>query len=164
MRWLKPWSASSGAQKSARTTPERSSANAAAAKTTGLLFRNDVLKACPGENRKNEVVQREKGQVTAGFFGHRSAHASDDDRDAERQEEERQQQLPRPRRSGHRREQRADAGDPDVRQHDRGEQLPADRLEEERVGRQRDQLGDAEEGEDAEALAQPDGAAVGRRE
>src|SRR6185312_14850346 len=140
MRWLKPWSASSGTQKKASTMPDRSSANAAPAKTAGLLFRNDVIKACPREDRKNEVVQREKGQVTAGFVGHRSAHATDHDRDAERQEEQRQEQLARAGGGRHSGEQRADRGDTDGRQGDSRDELPADRLEEERVGGQRYQL------------------------
>src|SRR3954469_14227246 len=114
MRWLKPWSASSGAQKSASTMPETSSTNAVPEKRTSLLFRNDILKACPGEDRKNEVVQAEKGQVTGGFVRHRRSDAADDDRDAERQEEQRQEQLPGPADRCHRGDQRADAGDADV--------------------------------------------------
>src|ERR1044072_9555110 len=93
MRWLKPWSASSGAQKSASTTPATSSPKAASARSRVWLFRNDVLKARPREDGKNKVVQAEKGQVTSRFAGHRRPNPADDDRDAEGQEQKWEQEL-----------------------------------------------------------------------
>src|SRR4051794_35151558 len=130
MRWLKPWSASSGAQKRASARPATSSTEAAAASSTARLFRNDILKARPGQNRKYGVVESEETEVAARVGHHRGPHAPDDHRDHERQKEERQQELPCPARGRHRREERADRGEPEVRKHDRGHELPADGLEE----------------------------------
>src|SRR4051812_19567527 len=160
MRWLKPWSASSGAQKRASASPATSSTEAAAASSTARLFRNDILKARPGQNRKYGVVEREETEVAARVVHDRRAHPADDDRDHQREEEERQQELSGPACGRHRREERANRRKPEVGEHDRGHELPADRLEEERVGRKRHRLGEPQEGEDAERLGQPDGAPV----
>src|SRR3954451_21297659 len=94
MRWLKPWSASSGAQKRANARPATSSTAAAAASSTARLFRNDILKARPGKNRKYQVVESEEAEVSPGVVDHGRPDSTDDDRDDQRQEEKRQQELP----------------------------------------------------------------------
>src|SRR6266508_1243852 len=81
-----------------------------------VLFRNDVLKARPGENRKNSVVEAEKPEERGRIRGHARADTADADGDRERQEEERQQQLASAARGRHRGEQGADGGDADVRE------------------------------------------------
>src|SRR6187551_2291619 len=164
MRWLKPWSASSGAQKSASARPATSSTAAAAASSTARLFRNDILKARPRKDRKYQVVESEEAKVAAGVVDHRRADTADQDRDDERQEEERQEKLPRAARGSHCREQRPDGRETEVREQNRRHELPADRLEEERVGGQSDHLGDAEKHEHAQAFGKPDRTPVARGE
>src|ERR671922_1574157 len=93
MRWLGPWSASSGAQRSASATPPPSSRRVVRASRTPRLFHDDVLKSGPGKYGEDGVVQAQEAEVAGGIVGHRRAHAADDDRDRERQEEERQEQL-----------------------------------------------------------------------
>src|SRR4051794_3107111 len=164
MRWLKPWSASSGAQKRASARPATSSTEAAAASSTARLFRNDILKARPGQNRKYGVVESEETEVAPRVVHDRGPHAADDHRDDEREEEEREEKLSRPACRRHRRERRADRREADVGEHDRGDELPAHRLEEEGVGRESDRLGEPEKGEDTEGLREPDRAPVARGE
>src|SRR5215216_1611020 len=95
MRWLKPWSASSGAQKRASARPATNSTAAAAASSTARLFRNDILKARPRKNRKNQVVESEEAEIAPGVVDHGRPDSADDDGDDERQEEKRQRELPR---------------------------------------------------------------------
>src|SRR5687768_460662 len=102
MRWLGPWSASSGAHSSASATPPPSSRTASSESAIPLLFDDDVLKGGPGEYGEKCVVEGEEAEVAGGVVGHRRADAADDDRDRERQEEQRQQQLAGPRGHGHR--------------------------------------------------------------
>ena len=128
------------------------------------ILSNDVLKARPGENRKNGVVQAEKGEERAGIRGDARADAADHDRNRERQEEERQQQLACAARSRDRSQERPDRRDPDVRQRHRRDELPGQRVEEEREGGQRHDLGQDEEERDADRLAEPDRAPVARRQ
>src|SRR6186997_2357657 len=128
MRWLKPWSASSGAQKRASARPATSSTEAAAASSTARLFRNDILKARPGKNRKYQVVESEEAEVAAGVVDHGRPDSADDHR-----EEQRQQELPSPAGGGYRGEQGPDGGKPEVCEEDGGNELPADGLEEEGV-------------------------------
>src|SRR6188508_2474642 len=134
--------------------------DAAAASRTARLFDNDILKARPRKNRKYQVVESEEAEVAAGVVDHRRAHSADDHRNDERQEEERQEKLACAARSGHGGQERPDRGEPEIREKDRGDELPADRLEEKSVRRQRDRFGDAEEDEHTEALGEPDGAPV----
>src|SRR5215213_9789128 len=162
MRWLKPWSASSGAQKRASARPATSSTPAAAASSTARLFRNDILKARPRKNRKYHVVESEEAEVTPGVVSHGCPDSADHDRDDQRQEEKRQQKLSRPARGRHRREQCPDGGEPEVREEHGCDELPADRLEEEGVRRERDSLRHAEEHHHAETLGEPDCAPVAR--
>src|SRR6188474_2485135 len=129
MRWLKPWSASSGAQKRASVRPATSSTEAAAASSTARLFRNDILKARPGKDRKYQVVESEEAEVAARVVDHRRADTADHDRDDERQEK-----LPRAARGSHCRQQRPDGREAEVCEQNRCHKLPADRFEEERVG------------------------------
>ena len=79
---------------------EATSATAAAIRRRGRererLFRDDILKGSPADDRKDEVVEREEAQVAAAVRRHARADAADDDRQRERQEEERQEQLARP--------------------------------------------------------------------
>src|ERR671916_29635 len=138
MRWLGPWSASSGAHSKARPRPVVSSTAAASETTPAPLFRNDVLKACPGEDRKDQVVQAQEAEVASGIVRQSRADAADDDRDRERQEEERQQQLSGPSGCGHRSEQRSDSRDPYICQRHGDDELPCHRLVEERERRKRD--------------------------
>src|SRR6187551_1847017 len=114
MRWLKPWSASSGAQKRASARPATSSTEAAAASSTAWLFRNDILKARPGKNRKYQVVESEEAEVAPGVVDHGRPDAAHDDGDDQRQEEKRQQKLPGSARGGHRGEKCPDGGEPQV--------------------------------------------------
>src|SRR5918996_5616512 len=93
MRWLAPWSASSGAQRSASATPPPSSTRVARASRTPRLFHDDVLKSGPGKYGEDGVVQAQEAEVARGIVGHRRADAADHDRDRERQEEQGQQQL-----------------------------------------------------------------------
>src|SRR3954463_12767683 len=109
---------------------------------TTRLFRDDVLKGSPRDDRKDEVVEREKPQVTAGFVGDAGADPADDDRDGQRQEEQREKELTRPAGDRHRREQGADRADPDVRERNAGDRRGVDPGEEERERGQRDELGD----------------------
>src|SRR4029453_2249507 len=104
MRWLGPWSASSGAHSSASASPVTSTKAAASATADPPLFRNDVLKARPGKYRENGVVQRQERQEPRRIVAHSGPDAADEDRQRERQEEEREEQLARPAGRGHRRE------------------------------------------------------------
>ena len=65
---------------------------------------------------------------------------------------------------GHRAEQRPDRGDPDVRQCHRADRVPADPGEEHGKRRQGHDLGGGQEEEHRKRLAEPDRAAVARRE
>src|ERR1044072_1467601 len=149
MRWLKPWSASSGAQKSASARPATSSTAAAAASRTARLFGNDILKARPRKNRKYQVVESEEAEVAPGGVDDSRAHPADDHGNDEREEEERQQKLARTPHGRHRGEEGADRREPEVRKQDRDHELPPDRLEEERGGGERALAGGAEGDEDA---------------
>src|SRR5688572_24220349 len=111
MRWLIPWSVSSGAQRSASANPAPSRARAARARAGAALFRDDVLKGGPGKYREKGVVQREKGKVAARIAAHGCADAADDHRKRERQEQERQEELTRTPGGGHGREQRPHGAD-----------------------------------------------------
>src|SRR4051794_34650289 len=95
-------------------------AAAAAARTT-RLFGDDIFKGSPGNDRKEEVVEREKAEVAARAVADARADAADDDRDRERQEEEREEQLPGAAGDCHRGEERPDRADPDVRKGDAGD-------------------------------------------
>src|SRR5918999_1408545 len=81
MRWLGPWSASSGAQKSASASPPPSSSTASEAKRIPLLFDNDVLKGGPGKYREDGVVEGQEAQVAARVVRDGRADAADDDRE-----------------------------------------------------------------------------------
>src|SRR5918992_1651030 len=132
MRWLGPWSASSGAHRSARATPPPSSTTAARANRKPLLFRNDVLKGGPGKYGEDGVVEGQEGQVALRIVGDGRADAADDDRDRDREEEQGEQQLARPAGDRHGGEERADSADPDVGEQDGCDRGAVDRLEEER--------------------------------
>src|SRR3954453_14408635 len=164
MRWLKPWSASSGAQKRASARPATSSTAAAAASSTARLFRNDILKTRPGKNRKYQVVESEEAEVSPGVVDHSRPDSTDDDRDDQRQEEKRQQELPCAARGGHRPEQCPDGGEPEVREEDGRDELPADGLEEEGVSGESDGFRYSEKHQHAEGLGEPDRASVTRSE
>src|SRR5207244_10480392 len=81
-----------------------------------------------------------------------------------REEKEGKDQFARSAGGGHRRDERPDGADPDVREGDAGERCAAERGEEERKGGQRHDLGGDEKGESRERLAEPDGAPVAGRE
>src|SRR5919106_5683273 len=89
----------SGTQSSARPNPARSKDAAPQARTTARLFSNDVLKARPGQDRKNEVVEDEEAEVASGIGRDRGAHAPHDHRDHEGEEEQRQAERPGPART-----------------------------------------------------------------
>src|SRR6187200_558301 len=156
MRWLKPWSASSGAQKRANARPATSSTEAAVASSTAWLFRNDILKARPGKNRKYQVVEHEEAEVASGVVGHGRPDAAHDDRNDQRQEEKWQQELPSSARGGHRGKECPDGREPEVREEDGRDELPADRLEEKGVRGERDGLRHSEEHQHAKAFRKPD--------
>src|SRR4029453_14009369 len=161
-----PWSASSGATQKASTiaTPTSPAANAASAGTETretLLFGDDVLKGRPAQYREDGVVQPGDEQVGARVGRDARADAADDERDRERQEEERQDQLARAARRGHRRQQRPDRADADVREQDAENPLRLQRREEDRERGQGDDLDQPEEDEDRGRLAEPDRAPVG---
>src|ERR671932_641164 len=104
MRWLGPWSASSGAQSrpSANPPPRRTTVATA---SRSRLFRDHVLKAGPGKYGEDAVVQREEREVAARVAGDRRAGAADEHRERNREEEHREQQLARPSADRHRRKQ-----------------------------------------------------------
>src|SRR5918999_1154626 len=164
MRWLGPWSASSGAQKSASATPPPSSSTASAAKRIPLLFDDDVLKGGPGKYREDGVVESEEAQVAARVVRDGRAHAADDDRDREREEEERQQQLAGTPGHGHRGHKRADGADAHVREQDGRDGGRVDGLEKDGEGGERHRLHEHEERERRDQLREPDRAAVAGRE
>src|SRR5919197_4943932 len=112
MRWVAPWSASSGTQRSARPTPVPSRTRASTARMTPCLFGDDVLKGGPGKYGEDGVVQSQESQVAGGVRGHGGADAADDDRDRERQEEQRQEHLAGAAPNRHRRKQGAGPGEP----------------------------------------------------
>src|SRR5215204_5855737 len=159
-----PWSASSGAQKIASERPATRRAAAVSERKAAPLFRNDVLKACPGKDRKDQVVESEEGQVPARVVRDSRADSADDERYRHRQEEQRQEELTRTGGGCHRAEKGPDGGDPHVRERDAGDELPGHVLVEERERRQRDCLGEQQEREHAERLTEPDRAAVARSE
>src|SRR5215210_7509483 len=105
MRWLGPWSASSGAQSSPSATPPPRRRTVDDARSR-RLFGDDVLKAGPRKYGEDAVVQGQEGQVAAGVFGNRCSDASDQHRQRDGQKEDGQQELARPRSDRHRREQR----------------------------------------------------------
>src|SRR5919204_5198327 len=129
---------------------------APAARSTAWLFRNDVLKARPREDRKNSVVEAQEGEVLARLGGRGRADAAHDHGDDERQEQERQKELASPSGRGHGRKQSTDRREADIREHDGRDEGPRHRPEEKRERGKRDDLSGGEEGHDAEALAEPD--------
>src|SRR5919109_1145148 len=139
-------------------------ARASAASAGARLFRDHVLKRSPGNDRKDGVVENQELHV-AGAAVEAGADTADDDRDREREEEERQQKLARAARGGHARKQRADGADPEVGERDADEGAAVDPgVEEEREGRQRDDLGRDEEGQHRDRLPEPDRAPIRRGE
>src|ERR1700674_1321993 len=68
---------------------------ASAATAARRLFRNNVLKGGPTDDRKDRVVQGEEAEVAAPAGGDARTHPTDHDRDRKRQEEEREHELPR---------------------------------------------------------------------
>src|SRR5581483_11667932 len=140
------------------------SAPASATSAVTWLFRDDILEGSPAQDRKNPVVEREKAEVAAGSAGHARADAADHDRDRERQEEQREEELSRPADGRHRGEQDADRRDAEVGERDAGDRRGVDAREEERERRQRDELGNREEGECRDRLREPDRAPIAGRE
>ena len=128
------------------------------------LFRNDVFKGRPGENRKKRVVQDEEAQVPSRLCRDRGTHAPNDEWDHERQEEEREQELAGSARNGHGGEQRSDGGETDVGEQDGCDERCVDRCEEERERGQRHELCHHEKPENAGDLSEPDRASIAGRE
>src|SRR5262249_47728592 len=118
----------------------------------------------PGEQRENRIVERQKAGVGGGMVADACADTADDDRNRERQEDQREQKLARAARSGHGGQQRPDGAEADVREENADDHPAADAREEEREGGQRDELGEREEDEHRARLAEPDGAAIARRQ
>src|SRR6185437_9503083 len=143
---------------------ETTSAKASRASAARRLFRNDVLKGSPANDRKERVVKGEEPHVARRVVGHARPHASDDDRNRERQEEERQQKLPCAAGRRHGREERPDCRDADVREDDPGHHRAVNAAEEEAEGGESDELGKREEGEYRKGLAEPDRTAIARCE
>src|SRR5262249_42325474 len=179
MRCEKPWFASFGATKKTSTSAvvtSRSDAVASAGReiravrpTAGIvaaaaLLGDDILEGCPANDGKQQVVEREEAEVASGRVCHSRSDAAHHDRDRERQEEQRQEQLARAGRNRHRAEERADRADADIGERDTAHCRTAQRPEEERVHRQRDDLRGDEESERRQRLAEPDRAAVARGE
>src|SRR5688500_9590126 len=158
MRWLMPWSASSGAQRSARAMPAPSRTRAARARAGAVLFGDDVLKGGPRQYREKGVVQREKCEVAARVLGDRRPDPADDDREREGQEEEWQEQLAGPACGRDGREQRADGADTQVREGDGGDGRRVEALVEEPERRHGDDLDEQEKRQRGQELADPDGA------
>src|SRR5581483_510416 len=77
---------------------------------------------------------------------------------------QRQQEIACARDDGHRAEERPHGADADIGQYDSGHRRAAKPVEEEREHRQGDELRGREERERRDALREPDGAAVARRE
>src|SRR5687767_13632359 len=98
-----PWSASSGATISARTSASPIAAAAIHASPGRLrneemlrsLLRDDVLEGRPREYSEDCVVQDEEEQEAAAVRGHGGTHTAHDERNREREHEERQEQLAR---------------------------------------------------------------------
>src|ERR671919_1608248 len=160
MRWLAPWSASSGTHSSASPMPAPSKTTARAESMTPCLFSDDVLKGGPGKYGEDGVVETEESQVPSGVLDHRGADPADHDRDREREQEERQEHLPGASGHGHRREERPHRAQADVGEKDRRHGGGVDRREEDREQGHRDRLDDHEEREGGEDLPQPDRAPV----
>src|SRR6476659_604992 len=99
---------------------ETTSAKASRASAARRLFRNDVLKGSPANDRKERVVEGEEPHIARRVVGDARPHTADDDRDGERQEEKWQQKLPGAAGRGHGREERPDHSDADVREDDPG--------------------------------------------
>src|SRR5919106_4653377 len=156
MRWLGPWSASSGAQSNARATPPPSSTTAARANRKPLLFRNDVLKGGPGKYGEDGVVEGQEGQIARRIVGDGRTDTADDDRNRNRKEEQGQEQLARPAGHGHGGEERADGADPDVGQQDGCDRRAVHGLEKERERGQRDDLDEDQERERGGDFSDPD--------
>ena len=64
---------------------------ASAASAPRRLFRNDVLKGSPANDRKERVVENEEPHVPSRVVGDAGTDAADDDRDGEREEDQREQ-------------------------------------------------------------------------
>src|SRR5207244_8477745 len=105
------------------------------------LLGDDILERRPADHGEEKVVEREEAEVAPGRGRDARADCSDDDRHGERQEEKRQEQIPRASDDGHRAEERPDAADPEVGKEHGRHRRAADRVEEERVQRQRHDLG-----------------------
>src|SRR2546423_2395086 len=95
-------------------------AKAAVASAGSRLFGDDVLKGSPAKDRKNEVVQGEKSEVSTGARRDARPDAADHDRNRERQEEERQEKLARPAPDRHPGHQSPHDAEPDVGPRDAG--------------------------------------------
>src|SRR5206468_4187191 len=159
-----PWSASFGTTKKMSASAAAERPRASAAHAARRLFRNDILKGGPADDRKDRVVQGEEAEVAGAPACDAGADAADHHRDHERQEEQRQHELPRPARGRRGRDEGADGADSEIGERDGGDRWAVDRAEEDRVGRQRDHLDRREKAEDGERLAEPDRAAVARGE
>src|SRR5262245_36749289 len=168
MRCEIPWSASSGATISARTSA-RPMANAASQARPGRLrsddavrglLRYDVLEGRPREYSEDGVVQDQEQEKPLAVRRYCSADAADDKRDRERKDEKRKEELASPPCCGHRGHQRADGTDPDIREENAGERGPVERLEAEHERRKRHRLCREQEYERRECLPEPDCAPV----
>src|SRR6266545_1240525 len=103
MRWLGPWSASSGAQSSPSATPppRRTAVDDARSRR---LFGDDVLKAGPRKYGEDAVVQGQERQIAAGIVRHgRAVDTLEEERERrerddlyEDQERQRREQLAEP--------------------------------------------------------------------
>src|SRR5215208_1542780 len=160
MRWAGS-SASSGTQKKISEIAVAKSTTASGGST---LFRDHVFKGGPADCRKEAVVQPEKREVAAGVVDNARTDAADDERDRERQEQDGQEQLPCACRGRHRGDERADGAEADVREQNAGDRRGVEAGEEDPEGRECDRLGEDEERKRRDRLADPDRAAVGRRE
>src|SRR5207302_2970151 len=127
--------ASSGAKKAIIATAATIVVRASAASAGTRLFRDDVLKRSPANDRKDGVVEHEELDVATAARDAR-ADAADHDRDRERQEEQGEEELASAARSGHARKERAYGADPEVGERHAEERAAVDPgVEEEREGR-----------------------------
>src|SRR5688572_3493421 len=155
MRCEMPWSASSGATMSARTSASPMAAAAIHASPWRLrseervrsLLRDDVLEGRPREYSEDRVVQDEKQQEALAVGRDRSTDTTHDQRDRQREEEKRKEQFSRASGGRHRRQERPDGTDPDVGEQHTGDRGGIEGLEEQDECRQRDGLRGEEEDE-----------------